>query len=45
MTRPLKTGGPTYAPATHGGLIDSRSTGAPAAAAAKRILTDRRSTR
>ncbi|WP_293904096.1 hypothetical protein [Phenylobacterium sp.] len=45
MTRPLKTGGPTYVPAARGSLIDSRSTGAPASAAPRPNLTDRRSTR
>jgi hypothetical protein len=46
MSRPMKTGGPRYAPAVNGGLSDPRSTGgAPAPSAPRPMLTDRRSTR
>lgn len=46
MTRPLKLGGPPYAPAAHGGLVDARSTGgAPGTRSPRPTLTDRRSTR
>ncbi len=46
MTRPVKLGGPPYAPAARGGLSDPRSTGSPATSAGARpMLTDRRSTR
>ena len=45
MSRPSRIGGPPYVPAAHGGLVDSRSTGAPGAKAPRPTLNDRRSTR
>ena len=45
MSRPVRPGGPPYVPAARGGLIDPRSTGAPATSTATPILNDRRSTR
>jgi hypothetical protein len=45
MTRPLKLGGPPYVPSAQGGLVDARSTGAPAGRGPRPTLTDRRSTR
>jgi hypothetical protein len=45
MTHPVRNG-PAYTPASHGGLVDGRSTGAsPSAAPRRPVLNDRRSTR
>lgn len=45
MIKLPKSGGPPYAPATHGGLADPRSTGVSAPSPGRPLLNDRRSTR
>ncbi|WP_293676977.1 hypothetical protein [uncultured Phenylobacterium sp.] len=45
MSHPIRIGGARYAPAVHGGLVDSRSTSAPGSKAPRPTLNDRRSTR
>jgi hypothetical protein len=45
MSRLVKSGAPSRLPPGRGGLTDARSTGGPASAPHRPILTDRRSTR
>jgi hypothetical protein len=44
MSRQIKPGGPTYVPASRGGLSDPRSTGGSTPQRERPVLNDRRST-